>query len=557
MLGKCNTPKLVNFLIALIMVVPLVAGCAPAATPTAVAPAPTQPPQATAPQAQPTTPPVVQPTTPPVAPTTAPTTAPAKKTFVFGRYMDAINPDPVMNDNNADIWYMQQYYSGLLRFKADNSVEADLAESWNISSDGLTYTFHIRPGVKFADGTPITGADWQWSLDRCRDPNQGIWGFTMDAVDKVDASDTTVVFHLKNPYVPFISSVAMFNCVVMPAKEVEAAGGWEKFMLHPIGSGPFIMKEWVKGDHMLLVRNPYYWEKGKPILDEILIKTITDDNARILALQKGDVDAINYPPFSRIADLSKDPNLKILQFDSTYTTFVVLNNRNAPLDKVEVRQALSYAIDRQAMIKTINFGIGQPATTFRPKGSLYFNDTLPGWPYDVAKAKQLLAQAGYANGFDLNLEIRTGRVQNKQIATLLQAMWGQIGVKLTITESEPGLYEDNYQKNNFQVHLEGWTDDIPDPSEVVTYAMVYANNQSFHTGFKNAEVDTLAADAVKETDLTKRQAMYFRIQEIFNENVPFIPEWYEPYLVMTRSNVSNFVQTPLGIYIWRDLDVSR
>ncbi len=541
MFEKISTGKLVNFLIMLVLIVPLIAGCSPAATPAPAA-------------GQPTTASAVQATTAPENPTAATS---GKKTFVFGRYMDAITPDPVMNDANADIWYMQQYYSGLLRFKPDNTVEADLAEKWDISPDGLTYTFHLRPGGKFADGTPITGADWQWSLDRCRDPKNGIWSFTMEAVDKVEASDTTVIFHLKTPYVPFLYSAALFNCVVMPAKEVEAAGGWEKFMLHPIGSGPFIMKEWVKGDHMLLVRNPYYWEKGKPVLDEILVKTITDDNARILALQKGDVDAINYPPFSRIADLSKDPNLKVLQFPSTYTNYIVLNIRNAPLDKVEVRQALSYAIDRNALIKTINFGIGEPATNFRPKGSLYFDSDLPGWPYDVAKAKQLLAQAGYPDGFDVTMEIVSGRVQNKQIATLVQAMWAQIGVKLTIKEVESGLYNDNYYKNNFEIHLEGWTDDIPDPSEEVTYAMVGTNNGAFHTGFNSEEVNTLVQDAVKETDTAKRQDMYYKIQQAFYDNLPFIPLWWEPYLVMTRTNVSNFAQTPLGIYIWRDLDVTR
>jgi peptide/nickel transport system substrate-binding protein len=287
-----------------------------------------------------------------------------------------------------------------------------MATDWKVSDDGLTYTFNLRPDAKFADGSPITGADWQWSLDRCRDPNNGIWSFTMEAVDKVEASDTQVVFKLKNPYVPFIYSAALFNCVVMPAKLVEAAGGWEKFMLQPIGSGPFIMKEWVKGDHMLLVRNPYYWETGKPVLDEILIKTIVDDNTRILALQKGEVDAINYPPFNRVSDLSKDPNIKVLILDSTSTTYISFNIRNKPLDNAKVRQALSIALDREAMIKTINFGIGTPATSFRPKGSLYFNDTLPGWPYDVAKAKSLLAEAGYPNGFELTLQITNGREQD-------------------------------------------------------------------------------------------------------------------------------------------------
>lgn len=533
--------------LSLVVLASVLFGCAPAA--------PTAAPQAAAPATA-----VAPADSAAPAPTAAPaaTAVPAKKTFVFGRYMDAINPDPVMNDANADIWYMQQYYSGLLRFKADNTVEADLATKWEVSPDGLTYTFTLRPDTKFADGSPITAADWQWSLDRCRNPENGIWAFTMDAVDKVETSDTQVVFRLKNPYVPFVYSAALFNCVVMPAKLVEAAGGWEKFMLHPIGSGPFIMKEWIKGDHMLLVRNPYYWETGKPVLDEILIKTIVDDNTRILALQKGEVDAINYPPFNRVTDMGKDPNIKILILDSTSTTYITFNIRNKPLDDAKVRQALSIALDRTALIKTINFGLGTPATSFRPKGSLYFNDTLPGWPYDAVKAKALLAEAGYPNGFELTLQITNGREQDKALATLAQAMWAQIGVTLKVQQLESGLINDNYYNNKFEIQLNGWTDDIPDPSQEITYGMDGTNDsQSFHSGFNNAEANKLIADGVKETDPGKRKAIYFRLQEIFNQETPYIPVWNAPYVVMTRTNVSNFYQTPLGTYIWRDLDVTR
>jgi peptide/nickel transport system substrate-binding protein len=137
-------------------------------------------------------------------------------------------------------------------------------------------------------------------------------------------------------------------------------------------------------------------------------------------------------------------------------------------------------------------------------------------------------------------------------------MWSQIGVKLNVNQLESGLINDNYYNNNFEIQLNGWTDDIPDPSEEITYAMDGTNaSEAFHTGFNNAEANQLIADGVKETDPAKRQAIYFRLQEIFNEEVPSIPTWYEPYLVMTRVNVSNFYQTPLGIYIWRDLTVTR
>jgi peptide/nickel transport system substrate-binding protein len=471
--------------------------------------------------------------------------------------MDALTPDPVMNDANADIWYMQQYYSGLLRFKPDNTVEGDLAERWDISPDGLTYTFYLRPDLKFSDGTPITAEDWLWSLDRARNEDNGIWWFTLEAVDKIEATDKTVVFTLKNPYVPFIYSAALFNAVVMPKKKVEEAGGWEKFMLQPIGAGPFIMKEWVKGDHMLLVKNPNYWDKTKPVVDEILIKTIIDDNARVLALQAGEVDAINYAPYNRVNELKQDPNLVVTQFPSSSTNYLTLNIRNKPLDDVKVRQALAYAIDRDALIKVINFGIGQPATTFRPRGSLYYNDKLTGWSYDLDKAKQLLKEAGYEQGFKVAMQITSGRETEKQIATLVKDMWAKLGVELDIQPIESGLLNDNYYNNKFEIQYNYWSDDIPDPSEETNYAVVFATSESFHTGFKSEEVDTLAANALKETDPEKRKEMYQRIQEIFNEQAPMIPLWHEPFVVVARNYVSNFYETQLGTYIWRDLDVTK
>lgn len=478
------------------------------------------------------------------------------KIFKFGRYLDAINPDPVFNDNNSDIWYMQQYYSGLLRFKPDTTVEGDLAEKWEVSSDQLTYTFQLKPGLKFSDGSPVKGSDFVWSLNRAADPKNGIFSFTLEGFEKVEATDTQVVISLKQPNVPFIYSLALFNTVVMPADLVEKAGGWEKFKLQPVGTGPYTMKEWVKGDKMTLVKNSNYWEQGKPIIDEILLKYIPEDNTRILSVQKGDVDAINFPPKNRVAELKNDSNLDVLQFSAAQVTLVTLNNRTKPFDDKRVRQALSYAVDRDALIKTVNFGIGVPAKTFRPAGTVYYNDSLPGWPYDVEKAKSMLKDAGYESGLKVTLQVNGASEGDKQAATVLKDMWSKAGVDLTIQELETGLWNDNYYNNKFELSFVQWTDDIPDPSEQVNYMMVFATSESYHSGFQSDEVDKMAADGLKETDPEKRKAIYLRLQEIFNEETPTIPLWHEPYLIVVRKNVKNFSQTYLGTYVWRDLDIA-
>jgi peptide/nickel transport system substrate-binding protein len=528
--------KLFTITILLVMVLGLIAGCSPAETPVAE----------TVAEEEVVAEEVVE----------EEVVAPAeKKVFTFGRYADAITPDPVMNDANADIWYLQQYYSGLIRFNPENEIEGDLAESWEISEDGMTYTFYLRPDLKFADGSPITAEDWVWSLERAANPENGIWSFTLEAAGSFTADDEKVTIVLQENYTPFIYSLALFNAVVMPKAQVEAAGGWEAFMEKPIGAGPFVMTEWKRGEYMSMVANEYYWDAENVTLDEIMVRTLPDDNTRILSLQAGEVDAINYPPFNRITDLSADANLAVLTFPSTYTTFITLNIRNAPLDDQNVRNALAHAIDRDAMLATINFGVGEPATTWRPRGSLYYNYDLEGWPYDVELAKSLMAEAGYADGFDLVLEIVTGREQHQQMSTLLKDMWAAIGVNLEIVPLESGLYSANYYDNSFEVHLNGWTDDVPDPSQSVNYAVVFATAESFHTGFQSDEIDQLAAEALTVPNGPEREAMYLRIQEIFNEATPMIPLYHEPYLVITRAGVSNFFQTPLGTYIWRGIEI--
>ncbi|MCE5208729.1 MAG: ABC transporter substrate-binding protein [Chloroflexi bacterium] len=540
-----------SFALLFVMVFGMLAGCAPAATeaPTVEAPAETE-------AVVPTEVPAVATEMPAATEVPAATEAPAaKKVFTFGRFLDAFLPDPVMNDANADIWYMQQYYAGLVRTNATAEIEPELAESWEMSEDGLTFTYYLRKDLKFCDGSPITPEDWLWSLERARNPENGIWSFTLEYVDTITADEEKVVFTLKEPYVPFMYSPTLFNAVVMPKAQVEAAGGWENFMLHPCGAGPFIMKEWIKGDKMILEKNPYYWDAANVKLDEIILKFIPDDNARIMALQAGEVDAINYPPFSRVAELEADPNIEVLKFPVGQIVQVIPNHRNAPLNDVRVRQALNYAIDRQALVDNVTFGLGIPATTYRPAGTLYFNDSLVGWPYDPEKAKALLAEAGYPDGFTIKLDVVTGREQQMQYGTMLQAMFADIGVTLEIEPQEGGINRQNYWDGNFQLHAAAWTDDIPDPSQHTNYAVVYDTIQSYHSDYNNAEIQELAKAALTEQDPDKRKAMYWRIQEIHNEDAAFIPLWSEPLVVAVRNNVEGFQQSNLGIYIWRDLDI--
>jgi len=460
-----------------------------------------------------------------------------------------------MNDANADIWYMQQYYAGLVSTDMNAQIVPELAERWEVSADGLTYTYYLRPDLKFCNGDPITAEDWLWSLERARNPENGIWGFTLEYVDTITADAEKVVFTLKEPYVPFQFSPALFNAVVMPKAQVEAAGGWENFMLKPCGAGPFVMTEWNKGSTMILEKNPYYWDVENVKLDKIVLKYIQDDNARVMALQAGEVDAINYPPFSRVDELAADPNITVLKFPVGQIVQMIPNHRNAPLNDKNVRLALNLAIDRKALLDNITFGMGVEATNYRPVGTLYYNTDLEPYPFDPERAKELLVEAGYPDGFKITMNHVAGRELQMQYGTMIQAMWADIGVELELIPLESGINRQKYWDGEFEIYASGWTDDIPDPSQQTNYAVVYDNIQAYHTDYNNAEIQELAKAALTELDPEKRKAMYFRIQQIVYDDAAFIPLWSEPLVVPTRNNVEGFEQSVLGIYLWKNLDV--
>lgn len=276
---------------------------------------------------------------------------------------------------------------------------------------------------------------------------------------------------------------------------------------------------------------------------------------RVMALQAGEVDAINYPPFSRVAELEADPNITVLKFPVGQIVQMVPNHRNAPLNDPKVRLALNLAIDRQALLDNVTFGMGVMATNYRPVGTLYYNTDLEPYPYDPERAKALLAEAGYPDGFKTSMNHVAGREQQMQYGTMIQAMWAEIGVELELVPLESGINRQKYWDGEFEFYASGWTDDIPDPSQQTDYAVVYDNIQSYHSEYNNAEIQTLAKDALTELDPEKRKEMYFRIQQLVYDDSAFIPLWSEPLVVATRNNVEGFEQSVLGIYLWKGLDV--
>jgi peptide/nickel transport system substrate-binding protein len=484
------------------------------------------------------------------APTTA-ASGSAGGIFTFGRSSDSDNLDPVTQDGNVDIWIFMSIYDQLVRVNdSGTGLEPALAEKWEVAPDGLTYTFHLRKGVVFSDGTPLKASDVKYSINRAKTNEKSGWTFTLEPLKEISTpDDSTVVMTLNQPWAPFLSDIAMFNASIISeafAKKI----GEDKLVEQTMGTGPFYLDEWKKGEYITLKKNDKYWDSGLPYLDQVKIVVVPDDNSRILQLQGGQIDGMYDVPLNRVADLEKDPNFVVNKFVSTYNNFIALNTRNAPLSDVKVRQALNYATDKQALIKVVNFGIGEVSNSFMPNGALYWNKDQTGYPFDLDKAKGLIKESSIPNGGKIAIQVQAGRASALQLATALKEMWSQIGIELDIQQLEQAVATENYRTNKFEANATGWTNDIIDPDELVSYAILPEQVENYHTGWTNQEAIDLANKGRAVLDDAERRKIYYRIQEIHMQDAPFIYLFTLPYVDVLKKSVKGFFHHPMGQWVF-------
>lgn len=486
--------------------------------------------------------------------------------LTYGRYADSLFLEPVLNDNNVDIWILSNLYDTLLLPTDDGKgVQPGLATAWTVSPDGKTVTLTLREGTKFSDGSPITAEDVQWSLQRAAKKDNGIWQFMVSSIQDVAIKDPkTIVLTLSQTDPAILTALTVFNTSIMPKKLFEAAPGAtdadkaKAFAEHPVGSGPFILSSWQHNSEMKLVRNPYYWRMGDdgkalPYLDGVTFEVIPDDATRLLKLKSGELDAAEFIPYSRVDELKADPTLNMALFPSTRVEYATLNVRpklndgtDNPLSNEKVRIALNDAVDKDGIIQIVTHGVGTPMTSFMSTATPYHSGSTPLFPVDVAKAKQLLAEAGYPNGFKTSVIVLASSEDEIGIATTLQQMWSQIGVTLDIQQVDNATRASKYHAGDFSMRLGAWTDDIADPNEIASYFVYSKNIGALHSGWKNDEADQLFEASQKELDPKKRADDYNKIQAIYNASGPIVPLYETPYPVALKKSVKGFVQIPLG-----------
>ncbi len=472
----------------------------------------------------------------------------------IGRNEDSTTFDPIKTIQNVDIWVMNNMHALLVRSRDGATLEPDLAESWEISDGGLTYTFRLRD-AKFSDGSQVTTGDVVFSLTRLRDDPESVQSAMYKIMEEVTApDDQTVVIKLTEPSTPFLATLAMFSAAIVPEKAVKELG--DEYGVRPVGAGAFRMAEWRRGEVVKIERNPYYWEEGLPKLDGVEWYNIADDNTRILKVQAGELDAAIFIPFNRIPDLEDDANINVHLDPSTREDHLLLNHDNKWLANKKVRQALNMAIDVKSIVDVVTFGYGKPANSYIPAGALYYNADNPNYAYDPDKAKAILGAEG-ATGITLTNVVAAGDKVEEQIAIMLKDQLGKVGVNVDIRKVDPGQIWDMFVSGDYDVSVAYWTNDIIDPDQKSTFSVGMDENLNYYTRYKSQKVADLVAQGRVELDAEKRRDIYYEVQKIAKDDVHWIDLYYAPYRNISRSYVKNFLQNPLGRFMLEETTMTQ
>jgi peptide/nickel transport system substrate-binding protein len=472
--------------------------------------------------------------------------------ITIARIEDSISFDKTNVFQNESIWIVEQINEPLYTVTANGKgVKPWLATSYAESADGKTYTFKLRNGVKFSSGKTMTSADVKFSIDDARAQSKG-WGYLDGAIKSITAPNPgTVVFHLKYKWAPFLADIALFANGIIPNKF--AGQTRAQFYKHPIGTGPFMWDKRVVGQSVTLKRNPNYWQSGKPYLDSVTWSFVSDENTRELQLRGGQIQVDEFPPFNSISKLQNTPGITMSLFPSTRTDYLEMNQKYPPLADVHVRRAISYAIDRTAIIKSVLFGHGTPANSFLPPQVPFYDSKSPGLQFDMAKAKAEMKLSKYPKGFNVTLLVGAGAQVEAAVGQILQNELAQLGIKVTFKQEDTSTEFNDIQALKYQLGTGYWTMDIADPDELVTYAVDPAGGaHQFQTSWSNPTVIKLSHQAQRETNVAKRAKLYAQIQQIAAHDAFLGFLYYSPYRWAYTSKLHSFFVTPLGNYHLED-----
>ncbi|MBC7221060.1 ABC transporter substrate-binding protein [Candidatus Bipolaricaulota bacterium] len=402
-------------------------------------------------------------------------------------------------------------YECLVQFDAQANLHGQLAASWEVSEDSRVYTFRIREGVVFHDGTPCDGEAVRASFLRSLDPQTGNPNRAFfEPIENIVVEGLTVSFQLRYPYAPFLALLALGDSVVVPAHRADLAQ-------HPVGTGPFAMAEWRPTDRLILRRFDGYYLPDRPKVERIVFRFIPGPAAQLAALRAGDVDLIAEVTPEIAFALSTNSLFRVVSGPSNVVQLMAINNVRPPLDRVEVRRALAHAIDRQAVIDQVFFGFGTPIGSHLTPAVPYYADMTHVYPYDPVEARRLLAAAGYGGGLALRMVLPSNYAQHVRTGEFIAAQLREVGVRVTIELVDWNTWLDRvFTQADYDLTVVGHPGRA-DPALMLTGYGADRPDYYFRRGWRNEELESLLGLGMVTPDPGTRRAIYARVQEILAE----------------------------------------
>ena len=421
-----------------------------------------------------------------------------------------------------------------------------LALSWSHSDDFKTWTFNLRPGVRFHDGTPYNAQAVAWNYARMKDPNSHCaCAFYISGIDHVEAKDEfTVVFHLVDPSVNAAASLSIPSSVsvVQSPTAMKALGA--DYNHHPVGTGPFVLKSWTAGDRMVLERNPDYWNVGHPYLDRIDLRPIPDSQTRFASLLAGESDVVWADEFEadNLARARKNPALKVHEYVGAGASVAAFNTQVAPFDDVRVRRALVMTLDRKKISQLLTNGLSRPASNPFGDGSWVKCRDDGALPTDPEKARELIKEYGKPVEFKM---LFTATPRGRAGGQVLQQMWKEVGAKMEIDQVDQATIVPRAFRREFQ--LIPWRiSDSPDPSAVM-YASFHSGSPAAFANWTDPELDRLLEHQRSTADQAQRVEDFCAISRLINREAIWFWLFQNTYYAVTKAKVKGIPKLYSGI----------
>jgi peptide/nickel transport system substrate-binding protein len=487
----------------------------------------------------------------------APVVAQPAGTLVVGLVAEPVNLDPPqvtdLNSNRVG----RRVVETLVTFPDESTqVVPGLAESWTISKDGLQYTFKLRRGIAFHDGTPLNAEAVKFSIERQINPNHpayklGKYPFANYFFGNVKAvevlSDERVAFLLNEPRASFLAVLTAGAASIVSPTAVMKWG--PDYPNHPVGTGPFRFASWDRGQRVVLEKNPSYWKYPVKV-ERVIYRPIVEDQARLTELLTGGLDLIVGVPADNVSQLEKNPKITLLKQVGAHVWYLGMNNQKKPFDDKRVRQALNYAVNKDAIVNDVLKGTGAASKGPVLPGTWGADGALKAYPYDPERAKKLLAEAGYPNGFTTTLwvpESGSGMQAPVAMSTVMQSNLKAVGVNVSLQTMEWGAYLAKLRTKEQELFALSWMAGTEDP-DMVMYPLLHSSQWTpvgpNRALYKNTRFDALLQQARLTTDQAKRAQLYKEAQRILIDDAPWVFVDHEIQIAALTKRVQGFKLHP-------------